>query len=125
MFIDRKRRAVEQYLETTLPDQTDDLSYFVQEFPGSDTSLRTIYIRFKTPREAYLDLMQRLNAESYEKAEKPWHYMWPAEWQGLQNLAWWGLNLDTTADVFARASLDGGKWIRAKYDQGYAYIKLR
>lgn len=125
MFPNRNKRLAEKALGASLPDDAGDLDHFEHTIPGSDTSFRVTYIKFSTSRESYLDLMRRLDAELYEESAQRWHYLWPADWRGQADLDWWDPSFETPTDAAARSSVDGGAWIRALYENGYAYIKVK
>ena len=125
MFPNRNKRLAEKTLGASLPDDAGDLDCFEHTIPGSDTGFRVTYIKFSTSRESYLDLMRRLDAEMYEESAQRWYYLWPADWQGPADLDWWDPSFETPTDAAARSSVDGDAWIRALYENGYAYIKAK
>ncbi len=124
-----KRRAIEQALGTSLPPSASDLHYSRRKlYPNSDLNLSTVYIKFRTSRQAYLDLMQQLGAQfhknpsqSISRGTPDWHYTWPDEWRALHDLDWWDINFETTEDV--AVAPPGKTRMRAKYERGSAYIK--
>lgn len=122
MFFNRKRRAIERTLGTSLPSSASDLHYSRQKlYPNSDLDLSTVYIKFRTSRQAYLDLMQQLGAQFHKNPSQNWYYTWPDEWSGLDDLDWWDISFETTEDV--AVAPPGKTRMRAKYERGSAYIK--
>ena len=124
MFYHRKRRAIERVLGTTLPESISDLHYSRQKlYPNSDLNLETVYIKFRTSRQAYLDLMQELGAEfsiNPSRCTRDWHYKWPDVWSGLNDLDWWDISFDNPCDV--AVTPPGKTGVIAKYELFSAFI---
>ncbi len=122
MVFECRRRSMAHNHGKRLPSSASDLHYFRHDsYPDSDLNLITVYIKFRTSRQAYLDLIQQLDAEFHQNLTNSWHYTWPDEWSGLNDLDWWDMTTETTEDV---ALTPPGKIrLRAKYERGAAYIK--
>ena len=122
IFVSNKKSlAIEKLLGTALPAQVNDLHYFKSQ-PSNDLQYYTAYIKYSTPKEAYITLIQQMHMNFHNTGGDANLYL-PTAWVSEPNVEidWWNPSSDTPVDAAAKAFGTNG-WILAKYERGYVYL---
>ena len=124
MIPPRDLAAAQELLDTPLPPEIEDLHFQKQQF-STDLSLYWAYLKFRTSREKYLDLMARMDMRVYQGSNPELRMLLPGQWKMSPGpkLDWWDPSLDIPDDTAMRTS--GSSWAVAKYERGYVYVKLK
>lgn len=116
------QREVEKVLGVKLPQSVSEAQTFVHK-PSALEADFTAYIRLKLPEDAYNDLKENLGLQPIKQTE--YALLLPGKWKlgsGVR-LDWWKPTADIPDNGGAIAFGTGG-WIIAKYEAGYAYLRV-
>ena len=119
------RRRVQELLGMTLPESVDDVRYYKYQ-PNSEITYYTVYIRFRIPKDEYMDLMRQMNMTFYTGVDTPYWYLFPGKWKTSRSAVsdWWNPTLETLRNNTATRQYGSDGWIIAKHENGYAYIRI-
>jgi len=118
------KRAAEQALGVSLPPTAADVRFY-RDQPNPDLALYTAYLRFRTTRDDYLDLMRRMQVRTYPGSAPELRQLLPGKWQAdprLQ-LEWWDPGADIPDDT-AMGPFGVSGWLVGKYARGQAYVEV-
>lgn len=128
-----KRYQVEQLIGTSLPASVSDLRYHkYQPFYWDPMTFmdpyHITYIRFRASEQEYIELMERMDMEFYDKDQVRFWASWPGKWgAGVPNIVdeWWNPKLNTPRYAARNKpdDLERGR-IFAIYEDGYVFIKF-
>jgi hypothetical protein len=118
------RWRVQNLLAVKLPESVNEVRYYKDQ-PNSEINHYTVYIRFRISEDEYMALMQQMNMTFYAGATTPYSYLFPGHWKASRiTVDWWNLTLETPRNNTVTRQYGSAGWIIAKYENGYAYIKV-
>ena len=124
MLASRDRRVVETLIEAPLPKSIEDLNYYKYQ-PSPDLYARYIYVKFRAPKEDYVDLMNEMGVPLHDKSDPSLKIFLPGSWKILPplHLEWWNPEISIPEDTAMLVS-SSGNWTVAKHENGYVYLVM-
>lgn len=118
------KRSAEQVLGAGLPASASDV-HFYRDQPSPDLAMYTAYLRFRTTRDDYLDMMQRLQVRTYPGSAPELRELLPGKWHADPRLRldWWNPGDDIPDDT-AMGQFGVNGWLVAKMSDGNVYVVM-
>jgi hypothetical protein len=124
--VTRNKQLIHKLLGVDLESIDDTDIDLHQEQPNPMWKPHTTYMRLRITPQDYDELVEALDLTPI--AATPYHFLLPGKWKlpEVVKIDWWTPTLDTPQSTAARAFGDADRagWILAKYEDGYAYLRI-